>query len=196
MSEMSHTIRCRHGRRAKISQDHTIDLHQEGCGMARGTMIGFVVDRVITCDAVSGMVIGGCEHTVVVDKSSGFIISVSEGIPEDESIELIRFPPGSTLLPGFIDCHVHLTIATDDYQMDHLRQSSADKTLRALRAAQGLLRAGFTTIRSAGDADKYYPTFAVARSINRGDFEGPRIVGAGHYISVTVRNDHLPKDTL
>lgn len=107
-------------------------------------------------------------------------------------------------MPGFIDCHVHLTIATDDYQIDHLRLSSADKALRALKAAQGLLLAGFTTVRSAGDADAFYPSFAAARSINRGtvvyeilthtcqieyipigDFEGSRIVGAGHYISVT-----------
>lgn len=89
------------------------------------------------------------------------------------------------MLPGFIDCHVHLTIAKDDYQVDHLRLSSADKTLRALKAAQGLLVAGFTTIRSAGDADKFYPSFALAKSIENGHFVGPRITGAGHYISVT-----------
>ena len=70
--------------------------------------------------------------------------------------------------------------------MDHLKNSSADKALRAMKIAQGLLQAGFTTLRTAGDADIYYPTFAVAKSIDRGDFIGPKIVGAGHYISVTV----------
>lgn len=40
-------------------------------------------------------------------------------------------------------------------------------------------------MRSAGDADKYFPSFAVAKSINSGEFDGPTIVGAGHYISVT-----------
>lgn len=87
--------------------------------------------------------------------------------------------------PGFIDCHVHLTIFEDDYQLDHMRLSSAAKGLRALKAAQGLLNAGFTTVRSAGDADVYFPSFAVAKSIEKGEFIGPRIVGAGHYISVT-----------
>ena len=100
-------------------------------------------------------------------------------------MEIVFCPLGSTLLPGFIDCHVHLTIGTDDYQLDHLRLSGADKALRALKTAQGLLQAGFTTIRSAGDADVGYPSFALARSIKRGDFIGPTIVGAGHYISVT-----------
>ena len=51
--------------------------------------------------------------------------------------------------------------------------------------AQGLQHAGFTTLRSAGEADIGYPAVAVARAIARGEFEGPRIVGAGHYISVT-----------
>jgi imidazolonepropionase-like amidohydrolase len=69
--------------------------------------------------------------------------------------------------------------------MDHLKSSSADNTLRALKAAQGLLHAGFTTVRSAGEADIYYPAIAVAKSIQRKEFYGPRIVGAGHYISVT-----------
>lgn len=85
----------------------------------------------------------------------------------------------------FIDSHVHLTICTDDYQVDHLRLSSADKALRGLKVAQGLLQAGVTTVRSAGDADPFYPSFSIAKSITEGLFQGPRIVGAGHYISVT-----------
>ena len=69
--------------------------------------------------------------------------------------------------------------------MDHLRLSSADKALRGLKAAQGLLLGGFTTVRTAGDADAAYPSFSIAKSIAAGVFQGPRIVGAGHYISVT-----------
>eukprot|EP01035_Chromulina_nebulosa_P033942 gene33942-45470_t len=134
---------------------------------------------------------------IVINDANGVDCTISNKydywhlLPTTEHQELenvariISFPENSTLMPGFIDCHVHLTIATDDYQIDHLRLSSADKALRALKAAQGLLLAGFTTGRSAGDADAFYPSFAAARSINRGDFEGSRIVGAGHYISVT-----------
>jgi imidazolonepropionase-like amidohydrolase len=122
---------------------------------------------------------------VVVDPSTGQIDEIRSFSSLKDNLELIVFPPGTTLLPGFIDCHVHLTIATDDYQLDHLRRSSAEKALRALKAAQGLLAAGFTTLRSAGDADVFFPSFAVAKSVERGEFIGPRIVGAGHYISVT-----------
>ena len=79
----------------------------------------------------------------------------------------------------------HSLTHSDDYQMDHLRLSSADKALRGLKAAQGLLLGGFTTVRTAGDADAAYPSFSIAKSIAAGVFQGPRIVGAGHYISVT-----------
>jgi len=121
-----------------------------------------------------------------MDQKSGKIIDIeSSQNYSNPYVKQIILPPNSTLLPGFIDCHVHLTIPADNYQMDHLFVSSAEKSLRALKAAQGLLQAGFTTLRSAGDADMYFPSFAVAKSINRGDFIGPSIVGAGHYISVT-----------
>lgn len=167
------------------------------CEVVRKKYLALIVDNIILCDSYNNKDSSsckiGCKAVVLVEQSSGLIVSVQYGgldtasLPNDEQIQtqIITFPPGSTLLPGFIDCHVHLTIGTDDYQLDHLRLSSADKALRALKSAQSLLQVGFTTIRTAGDADVYYPSFALARSIASGDFVGPRIVGAGHYISVT-----------
>lgn len=162
------------------------------CGSIKKSLVGLVVSKVISCadntDSNPQEVSSSkpSRVIVIVDQTSGIICSVESYDPQvQRDVELIIFPEGATLLPGFIDCHVHLTIATDDYQLDHLRLSSADKVLRALKAAQGLLRAGFTTIRTAGDADPFFPTFALNRSIMRGDFTGPRIFGAGHYISVT-----------
>mmetsp|Transcript_20613 Transcript_20613/g.29587 ORF Transcript_20613/g.29587 Transcript_20613/m.29587 type:complete len:426 (-) Transcript_20613:15-1292(-) len=153
------------------------------------SLLGLIVDRIITCNGKGEKDVmvnaDWTRWTVLINPQTGRIMDIISGEPELTNIEFYSFPPGSTLMPGFIDCHVHLSIATDDYQMDHLRLSSADKVLRALRFAQGLLQAGFTTLRSAGDADTYYPTFALARAINRGEFVGPRIIGAGHYISVT-----------
>ena len=102
-------------------------------------------------------------------------------------------PPGidiidlgsATLMPGFIDLHSHPLIDTDGYQVDHLRRSSAYKALKGLRAVQDNLLAGWTTLRIPGDADVYYAHLDVRRAIDAGLFIGPRITGAGHYISVT-----------
>jgi len=147
-------------------------------------MIGLVVNNYIS--AVSDSINTG-KVTIVINEVTGIIEDILQGEPADNhsDLDIYTFDEDCTVLPGFIDCHVHLTIFEDDYQLDHLRLSSAAKGLRALKAAQGLLHAGFTTVRSAGDADKYYPSFAVAKSIEKGEFVGPRIVGAGHYISVT-----------
>ena len=91
-----------------------------------------------------------------------------------------------TLMPGFIDMHCHpLGNADDDYQIYHLENSSADKALQCLTNVQGMLKAGWTSIRVPGDLDVGYAHFAVRDAINKGAFEGPRIYGAGHWISVT-----------
>ncbi len=102
-------------------------------------------------------------------------------------------PPGievidlgsATLLPGLIDMHSHPLQSTDSYQVDHLRWSSAYKALKGLKAVQDDLLAGWTTLRIPGDDDVFYAQFDMRRAIDEGLFIGPRITGAGHYISVT-----------
>ena len=90
-----------------------------------------------------------------------------------------------TVLPGLIDAHVHPLIYGDDYQNNHLKGSSAFNALRGLKTVQDWLREGWTTLRIAGDADVQYAHLEIRDAINNGLFEGPRIFGAGHYLSVT-----------
>jgi imidazolonepropionase-like amidohydrolase len=104
-----------------------------------------------------------------------------------------KIPPGSTIidlgdftvLPGLIDMHVHPNLTTGDYQVDHLRGSSAAKALMGLKNVQDLLAAGWTTLRVAGDGDVGYANMEIRNAINKGLFPGPRIYGAAHYISVS-----------
>ncbi len=91
-----------------------------------------------------------------------------------------------TILPGMIDMHIHpLNDGGDDYQLYHLKKTSADKALQGLKYVQELLRNGWTSIRIPGDLDVGYAHFAIRDAINKGMFDGPRIFGAGHWISVT-----------
>ena len=91
----------------------------------------------------------------------------------------------ATLMPGLVDAHSHPLIAVDDYQTDHLKHSSAYKALRGLKAVQDNLRAGWTTLRIAGDADVAYAVTDLRKAIDGGLFLGPRITGAAHYLSTT-----------
>ena len=105
-----------------------------------------------------------------------------DAIPEQAvRIEL----PGTTLMPGMINAHEHPLIYSHDYQNAHLQASSAFKALLGLSNLQSLLRSGWTTIRVMGDADIYYANQDLRKVIDDGVFVGPRLTGAGHYISIT-----------
>jgi len=91
----------------------------------------------------------------------------------------------ATILPGLIDSHVHPLIREDDYQTDHLRESSAAKALRGLKAVQDSLYAGWTSLRIVGDDDVFYAPVEIRRAIDRGLFVGPRLAVAPHYLSIT-----------
>ena len=111
------------------------------------------------------------------------IRGIVDSVPEDaeRTIDL----SDSTVLPGLIDAHAHPLIAADDYQVDHLRLSSAAKALRGLSVVQAMLDAGWTTVRIPGDADVHYAHLDLRDAIDAGLFVGPRITGAGHYLSIT-----------
>ena len=92
----------------------------------------------------------------------------------------------ATVLPGFIDCHVHLTIDWNDFSATGpLRMSSASKALLGVKNAQEYLRRGFTTVRDVGSMDPYFADVAVRDAIARGMYDGPRIFVSGVPISVT-----------
>ncbi|MCV7398991.1 amidohydrolase family protein [Mycobacterium fragae] len=89
---------------------------------------------------------------------------------------------GHTLTPGFMDCHVHVTIAPPLGPAVAL-DSSVAKTLKALPVLKALLHNGFTTIRDLGCGDLDYPTVDLRNAVAAGIVEGPRMVVAPHMIS-------------
>jgi imidazolonepropionase-like amidohydrolase len=96
---------------------------------------------------------------------------------------------GWTVLPGFVDAHVHLTghiIGDGDWQHDDLTESAAQRTLLGAAHAQQTLEAGFTTVRNVGASE--FTDIALRNAINAGWVPGPRILGAG--ISFGISGGH------
>ena len=96
---------------------------------------------------------------------------------------------GETVLPGFIDAHVHLagrTIGDGDWQHSRLTEMSNQLALLGAAHAQQTLEAGFTTVRVVGSAA--FGDVALRNAINAGWIPGPRIVAAG--ISFGIRGGH------
>lgn len=121
---------------------------------------------------------------ILIDKDRIVKVGDSEILKSNTTAKIINLS-NYTVLPGLIDAHVHPTIGCDDYQLDHLKKSSASKALHGLKVVQDLLKAGWTTLRVAGSADVYFADLEIRNAINDGTFVGPRIFGAGHYLSVT-----------
>jgi imidazolonepropionase-like amidohydrolase len=86
----------------------------------------------------------------------------------------------STLLPGFMDAHVHLTgeMGLDSRQgiIEGQARTAAETALLATKYLRVTLHAGFTTVRNLGAED--FVDVALRNAINRSAIEGPRILAA------------------
>jgi imidazolonepropionase-like amidohydrolase len=93
--------------------------------------------------------------------------------------------PGKTLLPGFIDLHSHLTLTLDgDWKHQAATQTAADWALVGAHNARVTLLAGFTTVRDIAN-NGGFADVALARAVEKGLVDGPRIVPAGNSLSIT-----------
>ncbi|MEV6960208.1 amidohydrolase family protein [Streptomyces sp. NPDC051207] len=92
--------------------------------------------------------------------------------------------PGCTLLPGLIDCHVHLPDEGAD------EDSALYQVLTAVPAMQAVLANGFTTVRDLGSSHQPL-NVALRRAVADGLVRGPRILAAPNMIS--PRGGHADK---
>jgi imidazolonepropionase-like amidohydrolase len=97
---------------------------------------------------------------------------------------------GHSLLPGLINCHVHLC---NDGSADTLGQVRDDAvpiaTLRAVKNLGIALSSGVTTVRDCGAADGV--AIELARAVADGLITGPRILAAGRVITMTGGHGHF-----
>jgi imidazolonepropionase-like amidohydrolase len=119
---------------------------------------------------------------VVVE--NGKITAVGGTAPADaEVIDL----GDATLLPGFIDAHVHLAMeATDTWLADFysgIMRFPAEQAHYAELYARRTLDAGFTTVRDVGSRD--YLALGLRNAINAGIAEGPRMLVSNYAIGAT-----------
>ena len=106
---------------------------------------------------------------------------LASGWSEAEGESLIFDLQGQSVLPGLIDAHVHLSGSGEaDSQFS---APMGQMALKVLSNAQKNLAAGITTVRDLGGWNEL--EFDVRRSIQRGDFAGPRMCLAGRFISIT-----------
>ncbi|MEM9981970.1 MAG: amidohydrolase family protein, partial [Bacteroidota bacterium] len=145
--------------------------------------IGWAQNQYIHC----GTLIDGTGATpqkkmtiVISDKK---ITEVKEGylIPPNGT-ELIDLKE-HTVMPGFIDLHVHLENETSaDNYLKRFTLNEADVAFDAVVYAKRTLMAGFTTVRDVGGSGV---NIALKKAINAGKVIGSRIYTSGKSLAIT-----------
>ncbi|MBQ1423026.1 MAG: amidohydrolase family protein [Lachnospiraceae bacterium] len=137
----------------------------------------------------NAMIIDPAEETV---ENASILFSeegiIRKGIFEAEADRVID-GAGKTVLPGFIDCHVHPAALCAEDEMT--------VAFRAYRDTMDLLRSGITTLRSVGT--KYNADVRLRDMIESGKIDGPRIKAAGQPICITCGHCEeigMPCDTV
>jgi len=111
----------------------------------------------------------------------GTIVPRASPGPDDDVVDL----DDCWLLPGLIDCHVHLTQPTDQPDpATAAARSDAAVGLFTAGAAARTLAAGITTARDVGGWN--YVEMAVRDAIAAGEIPGPRLFLAGRLLSITT----------
>ncbi|HLW78060.1 MAG TPA: amidohydrolase family protein [Terriglobia bacterium] len=149
----------------------------------------------------------GAFPAAAVAVKAGRVLDVSSGQYRENQIILIvdgriqeigpaadlaaRVPAGaatidlshSTVLPGLIDAHTHLTFDPGSTGYRGLSISAPREALIGARNARVTLEAGFTTVRNVGAGG--YSDIALRDAIDAGDVPGPRIDASGPALGIT-----------
>lgn len=117
----------------------------------------------------------------------GLVVDVGPGLDGDVEVDCT----GTTVLPGFVDCHVHVMVTS----VDSLRMAYTPFSYSFYEAAQNLratLETGITTVRDAGGAD-----LGVKKAVDDGLVAGPRMQISVGPLSITGGHgdDWLPSGT-
>ncbi len=88
---------------------------------------------------------------------------------------------GKFVLPGFIDCHTH--ISTESNSLEYYVDTNSLGTLRAYQLMDQYLKSGVTAIRDVGSPVECLQ--AILRGSELGYIETIRLVGCGNLITVT-----------
>ncbi len=108
----------------------------------------------------------------------GSVVQTGTALPAPENVPAVDLA-GAHVLPGLIDCHVHVIAATAALA-DLRRWPQSLVAVHAARAMGQMLQRGFTTVRDTGGGDA-----GLALAQTDGLLSGPRLLYCGHALSQT-----------
>lgn len=120
------------------------------------------------------------EMTIIIDGNK--ITEVKKGYAAAPSNATVIDLKNKTVMPGWIDAHVHLSGETSKNRYtEGFTLEPEDFAFRSVGYAERTLMAGFTTVRDLGGQT----SLSLRNAINGGYIKGPRIIAAGKSIATT-----------
>ena len=118
---------------------------------------------------------------------TGWVVLLKNNKIEQAGAMMFKLPAGTavielkgmTLLPGLIEGHSHLFLHPyneTNWNDQVLKESRAERTVRAVNHAKATLMAGFTTVRDLGTEGAMYDDVGLKESIQKGLIPGPRMI--------------------
>ncbi len=174
-----------------------------GMGVRAFAMVGAAIGATVTIGAPNALAQQPAEPVEaihaghVVDPASGKVLADQIIIVRGEKIVAmgasgaVQTPAGavlidlshSTVLPGLIDVHVHLTSNPQDGGANSLTISTPQEAISGVANAKKTLLAGFTAVRNVGAGG--FTDVALRNAINKGEVEGPRMQVSGPPLGAT-----------
>src|SRR5881398_14037 len=119
------------------------------------------------------------------------IVDAGSNLPIPSGAQVIDLGD-TTLCPGFMDAHTHLTADFsanyNERRLQELDLNVSEQAIRATVFARATVEAGFTTVRDLGSrfvASHEFVDVALRNSINKGVIVGPRMLVATKGIGAT-----------
>jgi imidazolonepropionase-like amidohydrolase len=121
---------------------------------------------------------------VLLEGDAIVAVGTEESVVAPEGAQVQEFDyPDKTLLPGLVDCHVHLIGLADGRKGDELAPLPDEVlTLQAARNARAHLYSGVTTVRDCGAKNR--TTFMLREAVRMGITPAPRLVLSGRPMAI------------
>lgn len=143
----------------------------------------FAQKKILHCGLLIDGISDKAQKEVSIIIEGDKIKSIEKGYVTGNADEKVIDLKSKTVMPGFMDMHVHLEGETSrDQYINEFIYNEADIAFDAAVYAKRTLMAGFTTVRDLGGSGV---NTALRNAINAGKVVGPRVYSAGKSIATT-----------